>query len=103
MGAYSDKAPLVAMYYVPQDGEFVLTSTSGRRLLLHTGAIAPKSTRSTIGVAVMSLKKNKIVDKAVLLEESGIQNVSRYRVKSLPAAGALLKEEDAEEKQMGFF
>ena len=51
----------------------------------------------------MSLKKNKVVDRAVLLEESGIQNAARYRSKTLPAAGALLKEEDSEEQQTALF
>ena len=62
-----------------------------------------KTTRTTIGVAVMSLKKNKIVEKALLLEETSIQNAARYRTRTLPAAGALLKEEDSEEKQESLF
>jgi DNA gyrase subunit A len=51
----------------------------------------------------MSLKKNKVLDKALLLEDTAIQNPARYRAKTLPAAGALLKDEDAEEKQLGMF
>ena len=94
VGAYSDKSPLVAMYYVPQDAEFILTSTSGRRLLLHTGAVAPKSTRSTIGVQVMTLKSKHTLKSVVPYVPGALTKESRYRTKSLPAAGAMPQAED---------
>lgn len=94
VGAYSDKSPLVAVYYVPQDAEFVLTSTSGRRLLVHTGAISPKSTRSTIGVQVMTLKGKHILQSVTPYVAGSLAKESRYRTKSLPAAGAMPQAED---------
>ena len=94
VGAYSDKSPLVAAYYVPQDSEFMLTSTSGRRLLLHTGAIAPKSTRNTIGVQVMTLKGKHLLKEVAPFVPGSVVKESRYRTKSLPAAGALPQAED---------
>ncbi len=94
VGAYSDKSPLVAVYYVPQDAEFVLTSTSGRRLLVHTGAIAPKSTRSTIGVQVMTLKGKHTLQGVTPYVAGSLAKESRYRTKSLPAAGAMPQAED---------
>ena len=78
----------------------VLYSTENRALIFSTAQLAPKTTRATQGVAVMTLKKKHLLHRAALLEGSGIVNQSRYRTKSLPAAGALLKPEDAEEKQM---
>ena len=87
VGAYSDKSPLVAVYYVPQDAEFVLTSTSGRRLLVHTGAIAPKSTRSTIGVQVLTLKGKHTLQSVTPYVKGSLTKESRYRTRSLPAAG----------------
>ncbi|MBQ4332950.1 MAG: topoisomerase IV [Clostridia bacterium] len=94
VGAYSDKSPLIAAYYVPQDSEFVLTSTSGRRLLLHTGAIAPKSTRSTVGVQVLTLKGRHTLQSVVPYKPGSLTKESRYRTKSLPAAGAMPQAED---------
>ena len=94
VGAYSDKSPLVAVYYVQQDAEFVLTSTSGRRLLVHTGAIAPKSTRSTIGVQVLTLKGKHTLQNVVPYVSGSLAKESRYRTKSLPAAGAMPQAED---------
>ncbi|MBR5524107.1 MAG: topoisomerase IV [Clostridia bacterium] len=94
VGAYSDKSPLVAVYYVPQDSEFVLTSTSGRRLLVHSGAIAPKSTRSTIGVQVMTLKGRHTLQSVVPYVAGSLTKESRYRTRSLPAAGAMPQAED---------
>ena len=94
VGAYSDKSPLIAVYYVPQDTEFVLTSTSGRRLLVHTGAIAPKSTRSTIGVQVLTLKGKHTLQSVTPYVAGSLAKESRYRTKSLPAAGAMPQAED---------
>lgn len=94
VGAYSDKSPLVAMFYVPEDGEFVLTSTSGRRLLVHTGAIAPKATRSTIGVQVLTLKGKHMLKSVTPYVPGSLTKESRYRTKSLPAAGAMPQAED---------
>ena len=76
------------------------TKANRRKLINNTAQILPKTTRSTQGVGVMTLKKGKKVVRAVPLKDTAIQNVSRYRVRSLPAAGALLKPEDKEEKQL---
>ena len=94
IGAYSEKSPLIACYYVPQDSEFVLTATSGRRLLLHTGAIAPKSTRNTIGVQVMTLKGKHLLKEVAPYVAGSLAKESRYRTRSLPAAGAMPLAED---------
>ena len=56
-GAYSDKSPLAGMVFFTEDKEFLLKASSGRMLLIHSGAINLKTTRSTQGVAVMKLKK----------------------------------------------
>ena len=103
-GAYSDKAPIRGIYCCHQDDkQLALYATDGRCLIFSTAQLQVKTTRSTIGVAVMTLKKNKLVDRAALLEDTAIQNPARYRAKTLPAAGAILKEEDGEEKQTALF
>lgn len=98
VGAYADKSPLVEIRYVPEDGEFMLTSTSGRRLLVHTGAIAAKSTRSTIGVQVLTLKGKHRLASVEPFVEGMVTKSNRYRTKSLPAAGALPLAEDIGEQ-----
>ena len=80
----------------------VLYSTDGRAAIISTAQISPKTTKNTIGVAVMSLKKKAQMNAVAMLEESGIVNASRYRNKTIPTAGALLKEEDSAEKQISF-
>lgn len=98
LGAYYDGAPLAAVHQIERDGEFMLTSTNGRVLLVHTGAINPKTTRATQGVAVMSLKKNHFVESVKAFDEQMLANPHRYRTKTLPAAGQMLKEEDMGEQ-----
>ena len=99
-GAYSDKSPLKALIALPQEQQVAVYSTEGRALIFSTAQLTAKATRSAQGVAVMTLKKKYVVQRAVLAEQSGIVNIARYRTRTLPAAGALLKEEDAEQKQI---
>ena len=98
VGAYSDKSPLVAIYHIKEDGEFLLSSTSGRRLLLHSGALSPKTTRNTQGVQVMTLKGAHRVDAVVPFTEGMVAKPARYRTKNIPAAGATLASEDIGEQ-----
>ena len=78
----------------------VCTASDGRCLIFHTSLLQPKTSRSTQGVGVMSLKARRTLVRAVFLKDTPIKNQSRYRVRSLPAAGALLKPEDRGEEQM---
>ena len=93
-GAYSDKSPLVALLPLTEEQELVLISVGRRALVVNTALLSPKTTRSTQGVQVMTLKGKDQLSEVTSLEESGITNLSRYRCRSLPAAGAILKEED---------
>ena len=101
-GAYSDKSPLVTAMALEEDTQIALYSSDGRAAIFSTAQLLPKTTRNTQGVAVMTLKKKAVLQNAVLLENSGITNPGRYRTKTIPSAGALLKEEDAAEKQQSF-
>ena len=93
-GAFSDKSPLVSAYVLTEDLEMAVTSTEGRCLVFHTASLAPKATRTSQGVAIMTLKPKYKVTDARPLDETTIVNAPRYRARSLPVAGALLKEED---------
>ena len=99
-GAYSDKSPLVRAFLLREDMEMAVWSTEGRCLIFHTAALSPKTTRTTQGVAVMTLKPKYKVEGAAPLDQTPIQNAARYRARSLPVTGALLKEEDRGEEQL---
>ncbi len=101
-GAYCDKSPLVTAMAMDTDQQVALYATDGRALIFSTAQLMLKTTRNTQGVTVMSLKKKAVLSDAVTVEKCGIINQSRYRTKTLPAAGALLKEEDSPEKQISF-
>ena len=96
--AYSNKSLLAAARFAAEDCELVLQSSAGRLLLLHTGAIAPKSTKDTIGVAVMTLKRGQKLLHVRDYREGEFAKPHRYRTKNLPAAGALLSAEDEGEQ-----
>ena len=99
-GAYSDKSPLKTLLHITEDCEVALYSTEPRVLIFNTALLGAKSTRSTQGVAAMTLKKKYTLDYACLPDRTGIGNLARYRGRSVPAAGALLKTEDSDDKQL---
>lgn len=96
--AYSDKSPLAALGYTEEEGEFLLTASSGRMLLLHTAAINLKTSRTTQGVAVMKLKKGQRVMGIRKYQDGTFSKPSRYRTRSLPALGAMPDTEDTAEQ-----
>ena len=100
VNAYSDKSPLVCVMLLGEELEAAAFSTEGRALIFNTSLLAPKTSRSTQGVGVMSLKPRYKLSEVRPLHATGIKNLPRYRVRSLPAAGALLKDEDRGEKQL---
>ena len=96
--AYSDKSPLVAVYAISEDREFLLTASSQRKLLFHSAMINAKAARDTQGVAVFTLKKGHFLESVVPFEEEMLVNPYRYRTKTLPSAGMKPREEDLGEQ-----
>ena len=101
-GAYSDKSPVKAIVSLDADDQMVIYSSDGRAAIFSTAQLLPKTTRNTQGVAVLTLRKKAVLESAAVLADSGITNESRYRTKTLPSAGAILREEDSAEKQQSF-
>ena len=100
INAYSDKSPLVSVIVLDEETDIACYSSDDRVLVFNTSLMQPKTSRTTQGVGVMTLKARKTMLRAEKLSTTGIGNVQRYRVRSIPAAGALLKTEDKEEKQL---
>ena len=100
VGAYSDKSPLRTVLQLLREEEIAVEASDGRCLVFHTSLLQPKSSRSSQGVGVMALKAKKQLVRAAFLADTPIRDVKRYRVRSLPAAGALLKPEDRGEEQL---
>ena len=99
-GAYSDKSPLAALLHLKEDRELALFSSENRVLIFNTALLAPKSTRSTQGVQVMTLKAKHRLTEAAAVEDAPLTNLPRYRCRAIPAAGALLREEDGEQMRL---
>ena len=99
-GAYCDKFPLVQILPLAEDRELALLTNEPRALLVHTALLAPKTTRSTQGVQVMNIKPKYRLERLAEVADTGITNQARYRTRTIPAAGALLRPEDSEEKQL---
>lgn len=104
INAYSLVSPLVAMFYISEEKEFVCYASNNRILIVSTASIAPKTTKSTAGVNVMTLKKGKtFLSKVIPFEDGLFENPSHYRTKNIPAAGSFLKKEDNDKIQTTLF
>ena len=100
INACSDKSPVAAVFHLQEETDIVCYSGDGRALIFNTAQLQPKTSRTTQGVNVMSLKPKRALVKAETLDQSAIANPARYRVRNLPGAGALLKPEDTGAQQM---
>jgi len=101
-GAYCDKSPLQAVIGMAADDQVAVYASDGRCAIFATAQLLPKTTRNTQGVAVLSLKKKAVLENAAVLSASGIVNQSRYRSKTIPTAGAILRPEDLGQTQDSF-
>ena len=98
--AYSDKSRLATAMFIDEDKDILLKASSGRMLLVHTGALALKTTRSTQGVAVMKLKKGHTLFEITEYKEGMFKKPQRYRTRSLPALGAMPSSDDSMDEQL---
>jgi len=101
--AYSAKSKLVNIVYVAEN-DFVMTrSSNGRAIIFNTAMISPKATRDTIGVQVMTLKtKGSLLEKAYVVDEDTVKELSKFKVKNIPAAGCFAKDvEDPDQITLG--
>ena len=101
-GGYSDKSELVAMFRIKEDCELLLFSTADKVLCVNTEKISLKTTRSTQGVAVMTLRRGATVKQVVLADDSNFADVKKYRPRNIPAAGVTIQNEDTGIEQISF-
>ncbi|PKM62364.1 MAG: topoisomerase IV [Firmicutes bacterium HGW-Firmicutes-21] len=100
-GAFYGGSPAVAVYKSGLAGEYLLRTDNARALLVKETQLTEKSTRTSYGSSVFSLKKNQKVISAVpyngnpkLLKEG------KYRKPTLPSAGAIFEDFDPEVTQL---
>lgn len=101
-GAFSVKSPLVSMLYLKTDTDIVLKSSADKALAVNTDKIPEKTTRSSQGVSVMTLRRNAVIKEVTEAKGSGLLTTSGYGCRNIPAAGALIKDEDKGIEQIGF-
>lgn len=90
--AYSVKSELVEILDIKEGANIMLRSTNGRAIIFNTGMILPKAARDTQGVQAMTLKAKSEVESAHIISEEKAAELSKYRTKTLPAAGPFAKD-----------
>ncbi len=89
--AYSDKSPLIAVFFAQDNCEIMLSSSNGRMMIFDTGLILPKTTRDTQGVQVMNLKAKAVVERAdVVISDD--EKLSKFKAKAIPSAGSINRD-----------
>ncbi len=102
-GAYSAKAEAIAMFFLPEDTDILLISSAEKALCVSTEKIPLKTTRTTQGIGVMTLRRGAVIKAAYLAENSGFAEPKRYRPRNIPAAGSAIKDEDKGIEQLSLF
>jgi DNA gyrase subunit A len=100
INAFSDSSPVISMYYLTENEDFVATSNISKILLFNSSLVPLKSTRTTQGVQVLLSKKGSTMEKMERLSSSGIINEKYYRNKHIPAVGYYAKEGTVQDKQI---
>ena len=98
LNAFSDKSPLVYAAHLHEECELAIYTSAGRMLLVNSAQVPAKQTKNTAGVNVVTLKKNQSIVNARRAANLELADPHRYRVRTLPAAGAILRGEDTAEQ-----
>ena len=102
-GAYNAKSAAITMFYLPEDTDIVMLSSAEKALCVNTEKIPLKTTRTTQGIGVMTLRRNAVIKAAYRAENSGFADPKRYRPRNIPAAGSAVKDEDKGIEQLSLF
>ena len=101
-GAYSDASPIVSVFTDTDKKpiDILMISSQDRAILVKSTLIPVKTTRTSGGVQIMTLKKGATLAKAVSDFGDSYQNVKSYRKLKVPASGTLLEEKNVEIQQI---
>lgn len=91
-GALSLKDKIVAAIQITDNCEIMLRSSNNRALIFDTALLLPKTTKSTIGVQVMSLKGKAEIINAKTIDPETAEGLKRFRCKAVPSTGSPAKE-----------
>jgi DNA gyrase subunit A len=104
VGAYSDASPIVAVFYEKEKEPYdiMLLSENDRAIVIKTSLIPAKSTRTSAGVQLMTLKKGQKLKAAYSDFAERFEETKGYKKIKIPATGILLSEKDIDKQQLKF-
>ena len=94
IGAYSDASPIVAALYEKEAYDIMMISSDDKAIIFKTSLIPLKTTRTSSGVTLMTLKKGSKVTAVLSDFSEKAEDAKGYRKYKLPATGTLLAEKD---------
>lgn len=102
-GGYSGASRLVGARYCAEETQIALFSTIDKCVVFETKAIAAKTSRSSQGIQVLTLRRKSSLKSMALPADSLVTDASAYAAKSIPSAGYYLKDEDTGKVQLSLF
>lgn len=90
--AYSDASPLVAAIYESEPFELLIGTKSGKGCIINSKLIPVKSTRTSSGVTLVTLKKDDEVTFALKDFEKEFSDVAGLRKMKIPATPSTIKK-----------
>jgi DNA gyrase subunit A len=103
VNAYYGKQKLVGIKYLAADEDIVIYSSLDKIVIFNTSLMQSKTTRETMGVSLMNMKKKSTVAKIEYLKDVNFADPSYYTARNIPASGYYLKDEDNDTGQLSLF
>lgn len=102
VNAYSSASPIAGVFYEEEKHPFevMLVSDADRAIILKTSLIPVKTTRTSGGVTLMTMKKGQKLVRCLKDFEETYENAKGYRKLKIPASGQLLAEKDLRVQQL---
>lgn len=95
INAYSDKSKLIFIKAIYEDEDLLFVRNLDKATLFNTSLLETKTSKTSTGIQVMTLKKNSIISKVLTKENiNNIEDIEYYRTEKLPSTGHFIREKE---------
>ena len=104
INAYSSASPICGVFYEKEKEPFeiMLVNSEDKAIIIKTSLIPIKSTKTSGGVTLMTLKKGHTLTECLKDFDAYYDTAKGYKKLKIPATGQLLAEKDISKQQLRF-
>ena len=100
INAYSSASPIKGIFYEATPFEMMILTENYKAIVIKSSIIPQKSTRTSSGVQLITLKKGDSVRLVCTDYETRFENTKGYKKIKIPAVGVLIAEKDINARQL---